>query len=103
MQAAVRSYQQGIRDLVSSGRYDTRDDFTVVAQPFFEDTAIPRLVNSTSSLKRHEILITKEKASLLGQEIFTDDFSRLLKFKRQDSCFNYNFNRPNNIIMPLRS
>ena len=56
MQAAVRSYQQGIRDLVSSGRYDTRDDFTVVAQPFFEDTAIPRLVNSTPSLLGHEIL-----------------------------------------------
>lgn len=46
MRAAVRSYQQGIRDLVNSGRYDTRDDFTVVAQPFFEDTAIPRLVTN---------------------------------------------------------
>nr|XP_022333388.1 uncharacterized protein LOC111130532 [Crassostrea virginica] len=49
MQAAVRSYQQGIRDLVSSGRYDTRDDFTVVAQPFFEDTAIPRLPNTNEA------------------------------------------------------
>lgn len=46
MRAAVRSYQQGIRDLVNSGRYDTRDDFTVVSQPFFEDTAIPRLVSN---------------------------------------------------------
>lgn len=46
MRAAVRSYQQGVRDLVSSGRYDTRDDFTVVAQPFFEDTEIPRMVSN---------------------------------------------------------
>lgn len=46
MRAAVRSYQQGVRDLVSSGRYDTRDDFTVVAQPFFEDTEIPRMVGN---------------------------------------------------------
>lgn len=48
MRAAVRSSrdQQGVRDLVSSGRYDTRDDFTVVAQPFFEDTEIPRMVGN---------------------------------------------------------
>jgi len=31
-------YQQKIRELVQSGRYDTRDDFTVVLQPFFQDT-----------------------------------------------------------------
>lgn len=49
MRAAVRSYQQGVRDLVSSGRYDTRDDFTVVAQPFFEDTEIPRMADTSEA------------------------------------------------------
>lgn len=44
MRAAVKSYQKAIADLASSGRYDTRDDFTVVAQPFYEETDIPRLV-----------------------------------------------------------
>nr|XP_006820488.1 PREDICTED: phospholipase B1, membrane-associated-like [Saccoglossus kowalevskii] len=29
------------RELVNYGRYDTRDDFTVVVQPFFEDTGLP--------------------------------------------------------------
>ena len=31
-------YQEEIRKLVASGRYDTRNDFTVVLQPFFQDT-----------------------------------------------------------------
>ena len=41
----VKAYQQGLRDLVKSGRYDTRDDFTVVDQPFFSETKIPTTVS----------------------------------------------------------
>ncbi|XP_074655839.1 phospholipase B1, membrane-associated-like [Tubulanus polymorphus] len=37
----VKSYQRETRDLVASGRYDTKDDFTVVLQPFFRDTKPP--------------------------------------------------------------
>ncbi|KAK6997577.1 phospholipase B1 membrane-associated-like isoform X1 [Biomphalaria glabrata] len=36
------SYQQAARDLAASGRYDTRDDFTVVLQPFYRETFLPR-------------------------------------------------------------
>jgi phospholipase B1 len=36
------NYQQGLNDLVSRGRYDTRDDFTVVLQPFFVNAEIPQ-------------------------------------------------------------
>ncbi|XP_048737622.2 uncharacterized protein LOC125652446 [Ostrea edulis] len=49
MRAAVKSYQKAIADLASSGRYDTRDDFTVVAQPFYEETDIPRLPDSNEA------------------------------------------------------
>lgn len=42
MLEAVDKYQQGLINLVESGRYDTRDDFTVVIQPFFEKTPIPK-------------------------------------------------------------
>ncbi|KAH9495071.1 Lysophospholipase 1 [Bulinus truncatus] len=35
-------YQQAARDLAASGRYDTRDDFTVVLQPFYRETFLPR-------------------------------------------------------------
>ncbi|XP_031212080.1 phospholipase B1, membrane-associated isoform X2 [Mastomys coucha] len=37
-----RQYQKGTEKLIESGRYDTRDDFTVVVQPFFENVAMPR-------------------------------------------------------------
>jgi len=33
--------QELIKELVENGSYDTRDDFTVVIQPFFEDTVLP--------------------------------------------------------------
>ncbi|XP_041350892.1 phospholipase B1, membrane-associated-like [Gigantopelta aegis] len=39
--AAISTYQQSSADLVNGGRYDGRDDFTVVVQPFFEKTTLP--------------------------------------------------------------
>ena len=44
MNEAVKGYQKAVHELVESGRYDTRDDFTVVDQPFWEETQIPREV-----------------------------------------------------------
>ncbi|XP_041660847.1 phospholipase B1, membrane-associated-like [Cheilinus undulatus] len=38
-----RGYQQAVYELVESGRYDTRSDFTVVIQPFFKEVYVPRL------------------------------------------------------------
>ena len=38
----VPRYQQILIDLVNSGRYDGRDDFTVVIQPFLSKTQLPR-------------------------------------------------------------
>ncbi|KAM9067315.1 phospholipase B1, membrane-associated [Sarcophilus harrisii] len=40
MKEVIKSYQSSIRELVESGRYDTREDFTVVLQPFFENTKL---------------------------------------------------------------
>lgn len=37
-----RQYQKGTEQLIESRRYDTRDDFTVVLQPFFEYVPMPR-------------------------------------------------------------
>ncbi|CAK8680401.1 phospholipase B1, membrane-associated-like [Clavelina lepadiformis] len=34
-------YQRLVSELVSSGKYDTKDDFTIVLQPFFEETVLP--------------------------------------------------------------
>ncbi|XP_072545003.1 phospholipase B1, membrane-associated [Salminus brasiliensis] len=40
-----RAYQSSTRNLVNSGRYDTRSDFTVVLQPFMRDLVLPLLSN----------------------------------------------------------
>ncbi|KAM4867303.1 phospholipase B1, membrane-associated [Thomomys bottae] len=37
-----KKYQEGTEELIESGRYDTRDDFTVVVQPFFEKVDMPK-------------------------------------------------------------
>ncbi|CAN8203441.1 unnamed protein product [Coccothraustes coccothraustes] len=37
-----RQYQEGTRRLVESGRYDTKDDFTVVMQPFMTNIEMPK-------------------------------------------------------------
>ncbi|XP_012507870.1 PREDICTED: phospholipase B1, membrane-associated [Propithecus coquereli] len=37
-----RKYQEGTHQLVESGRYDTREDFTVVVQPFLENVDMPK-------------------------------------------------------------
>ncbi|KAM3675304.1 phospholipase B1, membrane-associated [Ammospiza maritima maritima] len=37
-----RMYQEGTRRLVESGRYDTKDDFTVVMQPFLTNIEMPK-------------------------------------------------------------
>lgn len=41
----VQEYNQKIFDLVSSGKYETRDDFTVVIQPFLRNTTYPKQSN----------------------------------------------------------
>lgn len=46
----VHAYQKGLEKLVASGRYDTRDDFTVVSQPFFTETKIPVNSDGTTDL-----------------------------------------------------
>ncbi len=37
-------FQAGLEELVESGRYDDREDFTVVIQPFFEGIEVPLTV-----------------------------------------------------------
>ena len=44
----AREYQRRLYDLIASGRYDTSDDFTVVYQPFLEDTIPPTNVRISS-------------------------------------------------------
>ncbi|XP_068088852.1 phospholipase B1, membrane-associated-like isoform X2 [Hyperolius riggenbachi] len=39
------AYQKGLEELINTGRYDTKDDFTVVLQPFFSHILLPYLPN----------------------------------------------------------
>ncbi|GAB1289515.1 Phospholipase B1, membrane-associated [Apodemus speciosus] len=45
LKAFTKSYQSSILQLVESGRYDTREDFSVVLQPFLLNTKLPVLEN----------------------------------------------------------
>ncbi|EPQ13071.1 Phospholipase B1, membrane-associated [Myotis brandtii] len=45
LEAITRAYQSSMLELVESGRYDTREDFSVVLQPFFHNTRLPILEN----------------------------------------------------------
>uniref|UniRef100_A0A8D2E115 Phospholipase B1, membrane-associated n=1 Tax=Sciurus vulgaris TaxID=55149 RepID=A0A8D2E115_SCIVU len=45
LEALARTYQSSMRQLVESGRYDTREDFSVVLQPFFLNIRLPVLQN----------------------------------------------------------
>ncbi|XP_074844506.1 phospholipase B1, membrane-associated [Carettochelys insculpta] len=42
LESLNRRYQEGSRRLAESGRYDTRDGFTVVVQPFLEKVTVPK-------------------------------------------------------------
>ena len=42
----VTDYQGNVTQLIKSGIYDQRDDFTVVVQPFFSHTELPRSGNN---------------------------------------------------------
>jgi len=41
----IGQYNKKIEDLIGSGKYDKRDDFTVVIQPFFRETTYPKQSN----------------------------------------------------------
>ncbi|XP_051684705.2 phospholipase B1, membrane-associated isoform X2 [Oryctolagus cuniculus] len=43
LEALAQAYQSSLRELVESGRYDTREDFSVVLQPFFHSIQLPVL------------------------------------------------------------
>ncbi len=43
----IPRYQELLKNLTNSGRYDDRDDFTVVIQPFMAKTQLPYQNNGT--------------------------------------------------------
>ncbi|KAM5143269.1 phospholipase B1, membrane-associated [Callospermophilus lateralis] len=45
LEALTQAYQSSMHQLVNSGRYDTREDFSVVLQPFFQNVRLPILQN----------------------------------------------------------
>lgn len=56
--------QEGTQQLVDTGRYDTRDDFTVVVQPFLENVDMPRTLVKrdvswrSSTRRRHTAVLS---------------------------------------------
>ncbi len=50
LESYVRNYTQLSKNLVESGRYDTKEDFTVVLQTFYTEFKAPRLDNGKVDL-----------------------------------------------------
>jgi len=46
----AHGYQNATENLIRGGRYDTRDDFTVVIQPFFKNTEPPVQANDPNTV-----------------------------------------------------
>ena len=44
LKKVVGDYNKGVEDLLDTGRYETRDDFAVVFQPFMQYTELPKRV-----------------------------------------------------------
>ena len=44
----ARQYSDAVSQLIASGRYDDKNDFTVVFQPFLRDNDLPRFVSFKS-------------------------------------------------------
>ncbi|CAH2256086.1 phospholipase B1, membrane-associated [Pelobates cultripes] len=88
-----QAYQYSTQQLVDSGRYDTRDDFTVVLQPFFSNPKIPHLQNGLPDIsylapdcfhlsqKSHGQLakmLWKNMLEPVGQKTDTVDFTEVV-------------------------
>ncbi|KAI3389734.1 hypothetical protein SNEBB_008146 [Seison nebaliae] len=50
MQDIVREYQYEVENLIADGRYDTKDDFTVVVQPFMTYMEVPKKKNGKADM-----------------------------------------------------
>ena len=48
LNAETQKYRDVLEELVNTGRYDTKDDFTVIIQPFFSNTYPPKKVCATT-------------------------------------------------------
>ncbi|XP_013875458.1 phospholipase B1, membrane-associated isoform X2 [Austrofundulus limnaeus] len=109
-----RGYQDVLHEIVESGRYDTRPDFTVVIQPFFREIVVPRLPDGRPdrSFFSADCFHLSQKAQTLmarslwnnmleplGQKHFKLEFNVTTKLKcpTKDSPFIRTYNNSNYI------
>ncbi|PWA16559.1 hypothetical protein CCH79_00004758, partial [Gambusia affinis] len=91
-----RAYQHGMRELVESGRYDIRNNFTVVLQPFFREVVLPRLEDGRPdrsyfspdcfhlSQKAHTLMarsLWNNMLEAVGNKTYTQDFQAEIGLK----------------------
>jgi hypothetical protein len=69
----TKGYQKGVEDLIATGSYDTKDDFTVVLQPFMKLMKPP--------LKVRDEKINKNKTFSSHQELFKFSISSLMELQ----------------------
>ncbi|XP_047243288.1 phospholipase B1, membrane-associated-like isoform X3 [Girardinichthys multiradiatus] len=107
-----RGYQRSLHELIESGRYDTRSDFTVVIQPFLRDITLPRLPDGHPdrsffspdcfhlSQKAHTVMarsLWNNMLEPLGTKTSNQDFNSVfdLKCPTNDAPFFRTYNNSN--------
>jgi len=92
----LKDYQRVVNELVESGRYDTKTDFTVVVQPFFREVTVPKLPDGRPdrSYFSPDCFHLSQKAQTLmarslwnnmleplGHKVFKQDFNATIELK----------------------
>ncbi|KAI3364167.1 hypothetical protein L3Q82_010983, partial [Scortum barcoo] len=94
-----RGYQRFLHELVESGRYDTRSDFTVVIQPFFREVVVPRLPDGRAdrSFFSADCFHLSQKAQTqMARSLWNNMLEPLgMKTSRQDFSKDINLKCPN--------
>ncbi|XP_035535037.1 phospholipase B1, membrane-associated-like [Morone saxatilis] len=102
-----RGYQRSLLELVESGRYDTRSDFTVVVQPFFRDIIFPRLPDGRAdrSFFSADCFHLSQKAqTLMARSLWNNMLEPLgSKTSVQDFIENINLKCPNKTSPYIRT
>ncbi|XP_061602963.1 phospholipase B1, membrane-associated-like [Cololabis saira] len=101
MEGLTRDYQHALHELVESGRYDTRSDFTVVIQPLLRDIIVPKLPGGKvdrSFFSADCFHLSQKAQTMMAQGLWNNMLQPL-----GNKTFVMDFNTPFNLTCPTKT